>query len=59
MHHQSTCIQFLRRFYLYNSPMTYHVNNILRTIMFLSTKVELFPILVSQYAEGAGRAVTS
>ncbi|OAG19660.1 cyclin-like protein [Alternaria alternata] len=55
----STCIQFLRRFYLYNSPMTYHVNNILRTIMFLATKVELFPIHVSQYAEGAGRNVTA
>ncbi|KAI4918506.1 hypothetical protein J4E90_002891 [Alternaria incomplexa] len=55
----ATCIQFLRRFYLYNSPMTYHVNNILRTIMFLATKVELFPIHVSSYAEGAGRAVTS
>ena len=39
--------------------MTYHVNNILRTIMFLATKVELFPIHVSSYAEGAGRAVTS
>jgi cyclin H len=39
--------------------MTYHVNNILRTIMFLATKVELFTIHVSQYAEGAGRNVTA
>ncbi|RMZ69708.1 cyclin ccl1 [Pyrenophora seminiperda CCB06] len=39
--------------------MTYHVNTILRTIMFMTTKVELFPIHVSQYAEGAGRNVTS
>ncbi|RAR14311.1 cyclin-like protein [Stemphylium lycopersici] len=55
----ATCIQFLRRFYLYNSPMTYHVNTILRTIMFMATKIELFNIHVSQYAEGAGRNVTS
>ncbi|KAA8625229.1 cyclin ccl1 [Pyrenophora tritici-repentis] len=55
----ATCIQFLRRFYLYNSPMTYHVNTILRTVMFMTTKVELFPIHVSQYAEGAGRNVTT
>ncbi|EMD92064.1 hypothetical protein COCC4DRAFT_74121 [Bipolaris maydis ATCC 48331] len=55
----ATCIQFMRRFYLYNSPMTYHVNTILRTIMFMATKIELFNIHVSQYAEGAGRNVTT
>ncbi|USP75736.1 hypothetical protein yc1106_03010 [Curvularia clavata] len=55
----ATCIQFMRRFYLYNSPMTYHVNTILRTIMFMATKIELFNIHVSQYAEGAGRNVTA
>jgi cyclin H len=49
----------MRRFYLYNSPMTYHVNTILRTIMFLATKVELFNIHISEYAERAGRNVTS
>lgn len=49
----------MRRFYLYNSPMTYHVNTILRTIMFMATKIELFNIHVSQYAEGAGRNVTT
>ncbi|KAL5121660.1 hypothetical protein ACEQ8H_000346 [Pleosporales sp. CAS-2024a] len=36
----ATCIQFLRRFYLYNSPMTYHGQNISRTAMFLASKVE-------------------
>ncbi|KAF1837862.1 cyclin-like protein [Decorospora gaudefroyi] len=55
----STAIQFLRRFYLYNSPMTYHVNTILRTIMFMATKIELFSIHVSQYAQGAGRNVST
>lgn len=39
-HLQATCIQFLRRFYLFNSPMTYHVQNISRTAMFLASKVE-------------------
>lgn len=36
----ATCIQFLRRFYLYNSPMTYHAQNISRTAMFLAGKSE-------------------
>ncbi|KAF1942122.1 hypothetical protein EJ02DRAFT_184864 [Clathrospora elynae] len=57
-----TCIQYMRRFYLYNSPMTYHVNIILRTIMYLATKVELCTvghINVGPFAEGAGRNVTT
>lgn len=37
---QATCIQFLRRFYLYQSPMTYHGQNISRTAMFLASKTE-------------------
>ncbi|KAH7386765.1 cyclin-like protein [Phaeosphaeria sp. MPI-PUGE-AT-0046c] len=36
----ATCIQFLRRFYLYQSPMTYHGQNISRTAMFLASKTE-------------------
>jgi cyclin H len=36
----ATAIQFLRRFYLYNSPMTYHAQNISRTAMFLAGKAE-------------------
>jgi cyclin H len=58
-HGQSTAIQYLRRFYLFNSPMTYHVNTILRTIMFMATKIELFNIHVSEYAQNAGRNVTA
>jgi cyclin H len=37
---QATSIQFLRRFYLYNSPMTYHGQNISRTGLFLACKTE-------------------
>jgi cyclin H len=59
LYYQSTAIQYLRRFYLFNSPMTYHVNTILRTIMFMATKIELFNIHVSEYAQGAGRNVTT
>lgn len=36
----ATCVQFLRRFYLSNSPMTYHGQNISRTAMFLACKTE-------------------
>ncbi|KAF1915401.1 cyclin-like protein [Ampelomyces quisqualis] len=36
----ATCIQFLRRFYLYQSPMSYHLQNISRTAMFLACKTE-------------------
>jgi cyclin H len=36
----ASCVQFLRRFYLYNSPMTYHGQNISRTAMFLACKTE-------------------
>lgn len=36
----ATAVQFLRRFYLYNSPMTYHAQNISRTTMFLAGKSE-------------------
>lgn len=50
MYLQATCIQYLRRFYLYNSPMTYHVHNISRTIMFLATKVEVHNLKVDEFA---------
>ncbi|CAO2649619.1 Nn.00g070040.m01.CDS01 [Neocucurbitaria sp. VM-36] len=46
----ATCIQYLRRFYLYNSPMTYHVHNISRTVMFLATKVEVHNLKVDEFA---------
>lgn len=46
----ATCIQFLRRFYLYNSPMTYHGQNISRTAMFLAAKVENGYIPADQFA---------
>ena len=37
---QATAIQFLRRFYLTNSPMTYHPKEIMPCALFLATKTE-------------------
>ncbi|KAF1971889.1 hypothetical protein BU23DRAFT_469868 [Bimuria novae-zelandiae CBS 107.79] len=37
----ATAIQFMRRFYLYNSPMTYDGNKIAKTAFFLALKLEL------------------
>lgn len=47
----ATCIQFLRRFYLYNSPMTYHAQNISRTAMFLAGKSESEHQSLDKFAE--------
>ncbi|KAI8940578.1 hypothetical protein NX059_001853 [Plenodomus lindquistii] len=55
----ATCIQYLRRFYLYNSPMTYHVQNILRTSLFLATKSEFLRENVETFAANSGRNVTA
>ncbi|KAH9872582.1 hypothetical protein J1614_004975 [Plenodomus biglobosus] len=55
----ATCIQYLRRFYLYNSPMTYHVQNILRTSLFLATKSEFLRENVENFAANSGRNVTA
>jgi len=37
---QATAIQFLKRFYLYNSPMTYQPKKIIPSALFLATKTE-------------------
>lgn len=37
---QATAVQYLKRFYLSNSPMTYHPKEIMRSAVFLSTKTE-------------------
>ncbi|KAI9818386.1 MAG: hypothetical protein M1827_000444 [Pycnora praestabilis] len=36
----ATAVQYLRRFYLSNSPMTYHPKSIMLSTVFLSTKTE-------------------
>ncbi len=37
---QATAVQYLKRFYLSNSPMTYHPKEIMPSALFLSTKTE-------------------
>lgn len=37
---QATAVQYLKRFYLYNSPMTYHPKEMMAAALFLSTKTE-------------------
>ncbi|KAL8965348.1 MAG: hypothetical protein Q9183_003901 [Haloplaca sp. 2 TL-2023] len=37
---KATAVQYLKRFYLTNSPMTYHPKEIERTAVFLATKAE-------------------
>ncbi|KAF2676751.1 hypothetical protein K458DRAFT_321165 [Lentithecium fluviatile CBS 122367] len=46
----ATTIQYLRRFYLYNSPMTYEGQNIARATMFIACKTEGWHIPSSDYA---------
>ena len=38
--HQATAIQYLKRFYLYNSPMTYHPKQMMPCAIYLATKTE-------------------
>ncbi|KAF1933494.1 cyclin-like protein [Didymella exigua CBS 183.55] len=54
----ATCIQFLRRFYLYNSPMTYHAQNISRTAMFLAGKSESEHQSLDKFAEAISSVKT-
>ncbi len=48
---QATAIQFLRRFYLTNSPMTYHPKQILTCALFLATKTDHWHIPLSAFVD--------
>lgn len=47
----ATAVQYLRRFYLSNSPMTYHPKSIFPTALFLATKTENNFISLSSYVQ--------
>ena len=47
---QATAVQYLKRFYLYNSPMTYHPKEMMAAALFLSTKTENHYISLSSFA---------
>ncbi|KAL6713218.1 hypothetical protein ACLMJK_009339 [Lecanora helva] len=47
---KATAVQFMKRFYLTNSPMTYHPKEIMLTALFLSTKTENNYISLAKFA---------
>ncbi|EXJ90672.1 hypothetical protein A1O1_03776 [Capronia coronata CBS 617.96] len=48
-HIVATAIQYLRRFYLTNSPMTYHPKQIMMCALYLATKADHFYISLSKF----------
>ncbi|KAK2766091.1 hypothetical protein FQN54_007606 [Arachnomyces sp. PD_36] len=48
---RATAIQYLRRFYLTNSPMTYHPKSIMPCALFLATKTDNYYLSLSSFAE--------
>ncbi|KIW16720.1 hypothetical protein PV08_03909 [Exophiala spinifera] len=48
-HVVATAIQYLRRFYLTNSPMTYHPKQIIACALYLATKADHFYISLSKF----------
>ncbi|KAH0846175.1 hypothetical protein AYO21_09188 [Fonsecaea monophora] len=48
-HVVATAIQYLRRFYLTNSPMTYHPKQIMMCALYLATKADHFYISLSRF----------
>ncbi|KAL2809062.1 cyclin-like protein [Aspergillus granulosus] len=49
---RATAIQYLRRFYLTNSPMTYHPKTIMPCALFIATKTDNYYMSLRQFAEG-------
>lgn len=50
MNVKATAVQYLRRFYVTNSVMTYHPRDILKTALFFATKTECHYQRLSQFA---------
>lgn len=48
---KATAAQYLKRFYISNSPMTYHPKNIFPTCIFLATKTEHHYISLERFTE--------
>ncbi|RDW78702.1 TFIIH complex kinase subunit CCL1 [Aspergillus mulundensis] len=49
---RATAIQYLRRFYLTNSPMTYHPKTIMPCALFIATKTDNYYMSLRQFADG-------
>lgn len=56
---QATGVQYMKRFYLFNSPMTYHPKEITRCALFLAGKTENRLIPVRDFAAGIPKTVTT
>ena len=50
----ATAIQYLRRFYLYNSPMTYHPKSIMVSALWMATKADHFFYKLDKYCHQLG-----
>jgi len=48
---KATAVQYLKRFYLSNSPMTYHPKEMMPSALFLATKTENNYITLNKFAE--------
>ncbi|KAL4807738.1 cyclin-like protein [Aspergillus unguis] len=49
---RATAIQYLRRFYLTNSPMTYHPKTIMPCALFIATKTDNYYMSLRHFADG-------
>ncbi|KAL4780610.1 cyclin-like protein [Aspergillus varians] len=49
---RATAIQYLRRFYVTNSPMTYHPKTIMPCALFIATKTDNYYLSLQQFADG-------
>jgi cyclin H len=52
---QATAIQYIKRFYITNSLMTYHPTSILKTALFFATKTENHYYRLTKFAEAIGK----
>lgn len=52
---QATAIQYIKRFYITNSLMTYHPTDILKTALFFATKTENHYFRLTKFADAIGK----
>jgi cyclin H len=52
---QATAVQYLKRFYITNSLMTYHPTSILKTALFFATKTENHYFRLTKFADAIGK----
>lgn len=52
---KATAVQYMKRFYITNSLMTYHPTDILKTALFFATKTENFYFRLTKFADAIGK----